>query len=298
VRFATIIVCGLLGAACKRPPEVRSWVPEPAPGMGAVVARVGDVPIFAAEVAGQAAQTGKAPRAALQDLIDLNLLAERLRSRWPPQERDPEARSVERQMLVQRLVEREFEASSRPEDMPDAAVKVIYDASVDSFVHPRLVEVAVLTLPAGKRATPERRAEARKTMAELAAVVALRPERAPEDFQALAMDEKWRARQVQYFRFQQAGDKPYSAKFGAVVNKLKTPGETTGVIEDEYGFAIARYIGDRPPANRSFEQVKQELREAYYPRWRQAKFLEFTQRLATQHEVEIHPAALNAASGS
>jgi hypothetical protein len=266
--------------------------------MGAVVARVGDVPIFAAEVAGQAAQTGKAPRAALEDLIDLNLLAERLRSRWPPQDRDPEARSLEREMLVQRLMERDFEATSRPEDMPDATVKTIYDASVDQFVHPRLVEVAVLSRPLGKRATPEKRAEARKTMTELAAAVALRPLRTPEDFQALAIEDQWRGRQVQYFRFQQAGDKPYSAKFGAVVNKLKTPGETTGIIEDEGGVSIARYVGERPAANRSFEQVKQELRDAFYPRWRQAKFLEFTQQLATQHEVELHPGALAAPSGS
>jgi hypothetical protein len=299
VRFDTLVICGLVGlGGCVRPPSAKPWVPEAAPGLGAVVARVGEVPIFAAEVADQAAHTGKPPRAALDDLIALNLLAERVRARWPPQDRDAEARALEREMLVQRLVERDFEATSRPQDMPDAAVRVLYDAAYDKFVHPHLVEVAVLTLTPGKRATPEQRAEAKKTMTELAAVVALRRERTPEDLQVLSLEDTWRSRRVGYFRFMQAGDKPYTAKFGAVVEKMKTPGETSGLIEDEFGFYIARYVGERPAQNQTFEQVKKELREGYYPRWRQAKFLEFAQQLAAQHEVEIHPGALTALSGS
>jgi hypothetical protein len=299
VRFGTLIICGLLGlGGCKPPPSGRPWVPAPAPGLGAVVARVGEVPIFAAEVAAQAAHTGKPPRAALDDLIALHLLAEHLRARWPSQEDDAEARALEREMLVQRLLERDFEASTRPQDMPDAVVKVIYDASVDQFVHPRLVDVATLVVNPRRNATPEARAAAKKTITELAAVVALRRERTAEDLQALATEETWKSRKVRFFRFTQAGDKPYGAKFGAVVNRMKTPGETSGIIEDEEGFYIARFLGDRPAKNQTFEDVKKELREAYYPRWHQAKFLELTKQLETQHEVEIHPAALTAASDS
>jgi hypothetical protein len=300
VRFGTIILLGLLGlSGCKRPPpSTTPWAPDPAPGLGPVVARVGDVPIFSAEVADQAARTGKPPRAALIDLIDLHLLAERFRSRWPPQEHDPEARALEREMLVQRLLERDFEATTRPQDMPDEAVRALYEGAIDTFVHPRLVDVAVLVLTPGKKASAAVRAEARKTMTELAALVALRREHTAEDLQALGADEKWRNRKVQYFRFLQAGDKPYSARFGAEVSKLKTLGETSPLIEDEYGFYIACYLGDRPPQNQTFEQVKNDLREGFYVRWRQAKFLEFTQQIGVQHEAEIHAGALTAASGS
>jgi hypothetical protein len=300
VRFRAYLICGLLGlGGCKAPPSTsKAWAPEPAPGLGAVVAQVGEVPIFASEVAAQAARTGKPARAALEDLIDLHLLAERLRPQWPPQDHDAEARTIEREMLVQRLLERDFEATSRPEDMPDAAVRMLYDAALDKFVHPRLVEVAVLALTPGKKASPEARAEARKTMNELAALVQLRREKTPEDLQAAMADDRWIRRKVQFFRFLQAGDKPYSASFGAEVARMKTPGETSGVIEDQYGFYIARYIGERAPQNQSFDQVKNDLREGFYPRWRQARFLEFTQQLAAQHEVELHPAALTASSGS
>lgn len=283
---------------CKRPPSNKAWAPDPAPGMGQVVARVGEVPIYAAEVAGQAARTGKPPRAALADLIDLHLLAERLRDRWPPQERDDEARVLEREMLVQRLLERDFEPTIRPEDMPDSAVRALYDAAIDRFVHPRLVEVAVLALTPGKKASPEVRAEAKRTMTEVLAAVNLRRERTAEELQAVGADDKWRKRRVQYFRFLQSGNTPYSARFGAEVGKMKTVGETSGLIEDEFGFYIARYVGDRPPANQTFDQVKKELREGYYARWRQGKFLELTQQLGAQHEVEIHTGALTARAGS
>jgi hypothetical protein len=261
-----------------------------------VVARVGEVPIFAAEVAAEASRAGKPPRQALVDLIDLHLLAERVRARWPPQDEDTLA--LEREMMVQRLLERDFEATTRPEDMPDSAVRGLYDGALDKFVHPRLVEVAVLVLTPGRKASPEARAEAKKTMTELASLVAARRERTPEDLQLAGADDKWRKRKVQFFRFMQAGDQPYSAKFGAEVAKLKTPGETSPLIEDEYGFYIARFIGERPAQNQTFDQVKKDLRDAYYPRWRQARFLEFTQQLTAQHEVEIHPAALTAPAGS
>jgi hypothetical protein len=287
------MLCVLGAAGCGRPPAVsRTWVPDPAPELGPVVARVGEVPIFAAEVASEAAHAGKPPRQALATLIDLHLLAERVRDRWPPQ--DQAALSTEREMAVQRLLEREFEARTRPEDMPDAAVRVLYDSALDKFVHPRLVEVAVLAITPGKKALPAVRAEARRTIAELKALVDLRKERTPEDLQAAIADAKWHERHVQFFRFMQAGAKPYTAKFGAEVNKLKTPGETSPVIEDDYGFYIARYVSDRPPQSRTFEEVKRELRDGYYPRWRQAQFLEFMGRMTAKHEVEVHPGALTA----
>jgi hypothetical protein len=298
VRASLIAGLWLLGVgACDRPlPSAKPWVPEATTPSDSIVALVGEVPIFAAEVAAQAARSEQTPRAALDELIGLHLLAERLRPNWPPD--DPTARQLRREMYVQRLLERDFEATSRIEDMPDAVVQVIYDRSIDGFVHPRLVEVAVLGITPGKKATPEIRAQARKTINELKAIVDLRRDKTAEDLQAAIADDKWRQRGVQFFRFIQAGNKPYTAKFGAEVAKLKAPGETSAVIEDEFGVYIARYLSERPAANQTFEQVKKGLREAYYPRWRQARFLEFADHIAATHEVEVHAGALPASPGS
>jgi hypothetical protein len=259
-----------------------------------VIARVGEVPVFASEVAAQAQRTGKAPRAALDDLITFHLLAERWRAAWPPREGE----DTHRQILVQRLLEQELEARTRPQDLPDADLRALYQRAIDTFVHPRLVEVAVLDVTVGQRASPEARAEARQTAAALRAAAQAGKAQTPEAFMALAGEERWQSKRVRYFRFVQGREKPYSARFGAEVAKLKSRGELSGVIEDEYGAYLAQYVAERPPESIPFERVREQLREGYYPRWRQGRFQELVQSVRAQHEVELHPDRLVPSPGS
>src|SRR2546423_967125 len=215
-RSKPLLLAGAFTACARRPAQAPAvpWTPAPAPDLGAPVGRVGEVPIYAAEVAAQAARTGKSPRAALDDLVAFHLLAERARAAapWPPG--SDEASALRKEVLVQRLVEREVEPASRPGDLPDSEIQALYDRARRTFVPPRLVEVAVLNIAAGKRQTAAQRVEARQTMAALKAAVDSRRERTPEDFQALAADQAWKSRRVQYVRFLQADADPYSATFG------------------------------------------------------------------------------------
>jgi hypothetical protein len=272
---------------CARQPNrgAPPWVPEPAPDLGAVVARVGEVPIFAAEVSAQAAHTGKPPRAALDDLVAQHLLAERARSSWPPT--SPEAAALRKQVLVQRLLERELEPVLHVENIPDRELLPFYQRARSFFVHSRKVEVAVLHFPFRNNTTDEQKAAGRKTMAELAPLVTLRGHTA-EDLQAFAADPAWKSRGVQYFRFLQSEEEPYSPQFGKAALALEGSGQTTGVIEDPWGLNIALYLGERAARNSSFEEVRDEMRRDYFPRWRQARFLEFADRAALQHAVEVH----------
>jgi hypothetical protein len=256
--------------------------------LGPVVARVAEVPIFAGEVSAQAARSATTPRAALDQLIAFHLLAERSRERqpWPPAAGATER--LRKEVLVQRLLERELEPHLRPEDISDPELRVLYDRARVSFVHPRLVEVGTLEVTVGTKATPEVRAAARETMTALKQVVDGLPGRAGEDLQKLSFDEKWRKRRVRYFHFLQGPDEPHSATFGAAVAKMAAkPGETIGVLEDERGFYLARYLGDRPAKNQPFEEVRAELRAGYYSRWRQQKFLDFVEQVSARHQVEV-----------
>lgn len=291
VRLRPLLFAAVCVAGCddRAAPLAVPWVPEAVADLGPEVARVGEVPIFTSEVAAQASRTGKSPRAALDDLVAFHLLAEQLRAEWPPT--DASSREERARILVQRFMERNFEPVTRLEDMPDAEVRKLYDAAKDKFVHPRLVEVAVLSITPGKRAGAEVREAARKTMLDVKVALDARKERTPADMQTLASEPKWRDRRLQFFQFLQAHDQPYTAKFGAVVEKMK-PGETSAVISDEYGFYIARYVSERPPQNTKFEEVRDQLRQGHYARWRQEKFLELIQQVASRHEVEIHPVRL------
>lgn len=294
LRLILVVVAPLL-VTCGRPDRQAAaipWVPEALPELGAVVARVGEVPIHAAEVAVQARRSGKGAREALDELIAFHALAERVRAAWPPE--DEAARTLHRQVLVQRLLERDLEPRVRPEDLPDAEVRKIYDGSLDKFVHGRRVEVAVLQVTVGRKGTPELRAQSKETATALAALVEKRKERTFEDFQKIATDREWSDRRVKYYRFMQEQDRPYSAVFGAAVQRLKKPGETTPLIEDFFGFYIARYISEVAPRNVSFEQVRQELRDGYYQRWRKMQFDELSNQAAARHRVEINLTPLTA----
>jgi hypothetical protein len=292
-----VLVTAILAGGCARKGAVTAapWTPTAASDLGAVVATVGEIPIFAEEVADQAARTGKAPRQALDDLVAFHLLAEHARAAgaWPPD--GPATAELREQVLVQRMLEREFEPGVGPEDITDPELRVLYDRALVTFVHPRLVEVAVLEITPGRSATAAVRAQARQNAAALLAAVQARGATAA-DWQLLSADEHWRSKRVRSSRFLQGPDGPKSPRFAAAVARLK-PGETSGLIEDEYGFYIARQVDERAAKNVTFEEARAELRAGFYPRWRLRKFLEFAERVAAKHEVEIR-SSTTAGSGS
>jgi hypothetical protein len=78
------------------------------------------------------------------------------------------------------------------------------------------------------------------------------------------------------------------------VARLKKPGDTTPLIEDESGYHIARYISERAPKNVSFEEARAGLRDTMFEPWRQARFLKFVEDLGRDHTIEAYPERLRA----
>jgi hypothetical protein len=226
--------------------------------------------------------------------VALHLLAERARASWPP--KGPDAAELRKQVLVQRLLERELEPGIAEDSLPDAFLRSIYERAKQVFVHSRLVEVGVLNISVPHNAPADARAHARAAMADLAKTIAQRSKPTAADFIQLGAQTTWQQRRVQYTQITQSDTGPFSAKFGAAVFRLHAVGEVTGVIEDEGGLAIACYIGERPAINRPFEAVRQEMRTQAYPHWRQKKFVDFADAIAAQHEVQIHTSRLSPGS--
>ncbi len=288
MRRRTPLLVALAFANCSSPRQIAEseWTPAPSPDLGAVVARVGQVPIFAKQVEAQAKKIGIPVRSALQDLIDSNLLAEAARQRNYPiaGSSDPDVRSA----LVQRLLEKELEPNLRPESIPDSDLLPLYNRVRDTFVHPRLVEIGVLAVYTGA-AMPEQFREPREqTAKELAQFLKSHPAKALDEFSALARDPKWSSRHVTFRHMLQGTDRPLSKAVGAEVSKLHAPGDTTPLVVDIDGGFIARYMGERPPENISFEQVRGKLAAGFFERWRRQQFLEYTIKLARLHRVETH----------
>ncbi len=269
-----------------RQPTATSWLPSPASDLGAVVARVGGVPIFAKQVLAVAKRTDKSARNALGDLVEFNLLAERARGSGlkPADSSDADVAST----LVQRLLEKELEPTLRPEAMPDSVLRPIYAKSRDRFVHSRLVEIGVLAIYTGALMKESPRKARTDTARDLAAFLAEHPPKTLDEFATVASDGRWSSRQVVFARFLQGLDRPLSKAVGGQVAKLRAPGDTTSMIADEDGFFVARYISERPPENVSFEQARDGLRAGYFEYWRKQRFLDFSTALASLHKVEVH----------
>ncbi len=289
-----ILVLGSFGCARRGQPPETPWVPEPAPDLGSVVARVASVPIYAHEVEAQAARSKGTPREALDELVSLHLRAEQAHRENPfrPDWSDPELKSA----LAERLVERDILPQIQPDSVPDQDLRAIYQSAITAFVHPRLVDAGFLIVFTGPRMKPGLRAERAEVAKALAATVASRSIRGPEDFEAIASDPAWGIRNVSYRRSLQGPDQPFSRKVGAEVVKLKAPGDTTPLIEDEDGFFLATYAGEKPAANTSFAEVREDLRERYHDRWRTQRLEQIGRKLAEGHRVESHPQLLSQAT--
>ena len=286
-----IFVLGSLECARRGQPSETQWVPETVPDLGAVVARVGSVPIYAREVAAEAARSESMPREALGKLVSLHLLAEKAHreTSFRPDWSDPELRSA----LAERVIDRDLWPNIQPEGVPDQELRAIYQGSINAFVHPRLVEAGFLIIFTGARMKSAARAEREVAAKALAAMVATRRIHGPEDFEAIANDPAWQSRHVTFQQTVQGPDQPFSRTVGTEVLKLKAPGDTTALIQDDDGFCLATYAGERPPLTRSFAEVRVELRQRYYERWRAQRLEQLTRQMAKGHRVEIHPQALN-----
>ena len=276
--------------ACAKPqPKLESapWVPEPAGDLGPVVAQVGDIPIFAAEVGGQAKQTGKPVAQALEDLIAFHLLAEKARQSLNGNFNVD--RSAMKNIFVQRLMEREFESSIQPSNMTDEDLRPAYEKMRSNYVHPRLVEIGVQSLYPGPRMKPEARARVTAAAMKFKTYLETHHPATLDEFHALARDSSMSNEKLAWGRQWQGPDSPFTAKLGGEVMKLHHPNEMTPLVEDEMGFHVAMYIAELPPKNVSLEEARDELREHYYPYWRTARFNEFVQKLSATHKVEVFP---------
>ncbi|HVR62083.1 MAG TPA: peptidyl-prolyl cis-trans isomerase [Polyangia bacterium] len=251
------------------------------------LARVGDVDILRSDVAIQMRATHQTERQALDQLIRFELLARAAAASISPS--DPDVRAATDAMLVQRLIERDLEPHLTKADIPDDVLRGVYERAQKVFVHPRLVEVAMLNVYTGARMKPEPRAKAAAVARALDAQLRRSPRHTVDEFESIALDPAWKERKVQYSRVWQAIDDPFPAAVGREVQRLRQPGDITPLITADTGFHVALYIDERPPENISFADARDRLRDQIYERWRTARFLEFAQAAAGAHSIEAYP---------
>ncbi|HEY2899866.1 MAG TPA: peptidylprolyl isomerase [Polyangia bacterium] len=291
VRLPCLLAVAMATSSCGRggAPSAPSTAVAPSPD-DPPLARVGAVEIRRSQVAAQMRAAGQTERQALDELIHFELLARAAADSVSPD--DPDLRDAVDAVRVQRLIESELEPHLGRDDIPDNVLREVYDRAQKIFVHPRLVDVAMLNVYTGARMKPEPRARAAATARALAERLRASARHSQEEFEAIALDPAWKERKVQFSRVWQAVDDPFPAEVGQQVQRLAKPGDITSMVTAETGFHVATYLGERPAENISFADARARLREQIHGRWRMGRFLEFAQTLAASHTIEAFPERL------
>jgi PPIC-type PPIASE domain len=279
------VILPAAGAACRTTPR------EAARSSDDVVAAVDGARIGRAELVSEMRRTLRGARAALDRLIDDQLLAAEAQ-RSLDREDNRELAEARARAAVQLMLERELEPRLDKSAIPDATLRSLYDSAHSVFVHPRLVEVALLSVYTGARMKEEPRARALQTAKALEAYVRSRPVATPADWKAIADQPSWRDQRVKYARLLQALDEPLPADVGRAVAALSRPGQTTPLVVAETGYHLAQYIAERPPENIPFEAAKPQLRDEIHEPWRRTQFLQLVQVVANPHHIEAFPERL------
>jgi len=168
---------------------------------------------------------------------------------------DPAVQSAMRiardRMLVRPVVCPDGRSQQAPREVVEAIALTNYNANPKRFDLPEEMGASHILIQSD---TPDAKAKAVGILAEL---------KAGADFATLAK------KYSQDNSADKGGDLGYFtagqmvAPFDAAVQKMKTPGELSEVVQTQFGYHIIKFEGRRPAGVRSFEQVKDVLmREA------------------------------------
>lgn len=284
--LATLALASAPLATCGRPLRP---LPQ-AETSGAIVARVGSVSITAAQLAAQLARApGLTVRQALDQRITFEVLAQEAAGEQPAS--SPDDLAEMKKVKVERLISREIEPQLRPESIPEADVRALFQRGKRRYVHGRLVQATVACLFTGARMNDVRRARAEANAKLLAAYLETHPPRSAADLEAVVKQPEWVDRQISVttvWQEEQSGE-PFPPVVGHALAALHRAGDRTPLVGDETGYYIAVYVAEEPPSDRSFEEVAPTLRAKMYEPWRRQRFLRLTMELSAGHDIEVFP---------
>ena len=211
-------------------------------------------------------------------------------------DKDPDVQNTLKKIMVQKLVQKNFQDQGNPTDVAEAELQSYYDGHKDEYVRAKRVRVAavVFDAPQGSPDRAKKLALAQKALAKL---------KAEEKKNTLAFAQvvaeysedpatKGVAGDLQ-FKTEEELEKAYSKDVAAAAFKLKA-GETTGVLQAPQGLYILKYTGEQPELNRTFDQVKPQIANKLHREKKTKEFDEWLKNLREQAKVAIDEKALEA----
>lgn len=274
------IVASLLLLACNDG-GTRRGVGGPSAGMQGpdvgerVVAEVNgrQISLSALRFAVQAEGADADVRQVLDRLVTQELLLERAEEAGLGA--DSESWTLARRRAVQRLIEEEFEARHKVEDLPAKVVRSAYDRNEGIFNQPDLMEMIHAVALVKKDAPEDAQAAAKKLCEEVRDRVLQLPaqERTIERLTEIVAPFKESGAEID------AQDLGWQAESSALVKafveaafKLKEEGEVSPVVHTKFGYHLIVRRGWKDKVSRGLDEVREELVQKLYPEWRQQRF--------------------------
>jgi peptidyl-prolyl cis-trans isomerase C len=297
-----IAVLGLAALAL----TVASCKPSPAGKKGTPVAKGKDIVITDEEFKARLDEQSPFIRARynsierkkefLDNLIRFELLAqEAIRQGLAD---DPDVQLTLKKVMVQKLVQKNFQDLEAAKEIPEADLQKYYDEHKDDYQRPKKVRLAavVLNAPAGSPERAAKRETARKALAQLKAeekantlAFAQMVSKYSEDpgSKALAGDLG--------FRSQAELEATHGASLAQAAFALQS-GQTSGVVETDKGYYVLKLTGQQEELNRPFEQVKNQIANRLHRERKSKEFEEWQKKLRADAGVTVDEKVLDAIS--
>jgi peptidyl-prolyl cis-trans isomerase C len=254
---------------------------------GDVVAKIGDREITVAEVEAELNRQPHFARARfsaperkkefLENLVRFEAMAAEARSRG--YDRDPDVQRVMKQQMITQLVQKEFDAKLKPEDVPDADVEKYYRENPDEFTRQEEVRVSqIFTKEKGKaqKAAAEAKAAAKGDQKAFRDLVT----RYSED-----EDSKQRGGDLTFF------DRKTTMYPGALVEaafELTEVNDVSGPVQTDKGWHVLKLTQRRPGFSRPLPEVKHDIQRRLYQQMRTKRMEQFVAEMRSKLNVQIY----------
>lgn len=218
----------------------------------------------------------------LDELVKFEILAKEAARRG--YDKDPEVVRTMKQVMIQKLMRDELDATITADSVKDADMKAYYDANVAEFVKPEEVRAAAIILKnkaQADRVLLEARGDAGKTNKGFRDLV---QKYSSDD------DTKLRGGDLRYF---DVTAKEIPAAVIKAAFALVNIGDVSGVVDAGNGtYFIVKQTGRRKAAAKSFDEAKPQIRNKIFRDRRVAAQKALIEQLRAQAKIEVNEANL------
>lgn len=209
---------------------------------------------------------------------------------------DPEVQNTLKKIMVQKLVQKNFQDAGAVGDVPEAELAKYYEDHKDEYNRPKRVRVAaiVLNAPQGSPDRAKKLAVAQKTLARVKAEEKKNTLAFAQLVSEISEDQATKAAAGDLqFKSREELEKAFSKEVADAAFGLK-PGQVSPVVQTAQGFYVLKYTGEQPELSRPFEQVKTQIANKLHREKKTKEFDEWLKGLRETAKVTIDEKALEA----